>query len=237
MPSLINNKKLTGIMTFNKLLWTIKSKESFNLNKMLILLTTATLAMMLMGCSGSEMASIAESDNFSPQRKNNPFLAYTHAISIETTEQQIEKQYTDTIKTCSEATEYKCIILETELNTSEDAYSHIKLRVSPNAVNKIIQISAKTGDITSRSTNVEDLGKPIIDNKKRRSMLETHRARLVALQKRADNDIDSLIKISSELSKIQAELEKAQGQNALLTERIELDLVNITFNVGRHKSF
>jgi hypothetical protein len=209
----------------------------FRNSTLLHIFLVAIISIALLGCSNNKLASEADGDDYASQKKDNKFLAYTHSVSIETTEQQIQNQYQDTIKACTEATDYRCIILDTSLNTGDYTNGHIKLRVEPKGVRKIIQASTRKGEVTSRSTHVEDLAKPIIDNQKRRSMLETHRARLMELQKRHDNDVESLIKISSELSEIQAELEQAQGENAHLFERIELDLVNINFYVGRHKSF
>jgi len=207
-----------------------------NRNSLHIFMALA-ISIALFGCSSNKVASEAGADDFATQKKDNKFLAYTHSVSIETNEQLIQQQYKDTIKTCTEAHDFRCIILDTSLNTGDYTNGHIKLRVEPKGVKKIIQASTSKGEVTNRSTHVEDLAKPIIDNQKRRSMLETQRASLLELQKRSDNNIESLIKISSELSKIQAELEQAQGENAHLLERIELDLVDINFYVGRHKSF
>lgn len=197
--------------------------------KLLQIFIILVISLALNACRKNEVMNDSDGDNYASQRKNNKFLAYTHSLTVETTEQQIEKQYKATIKACTEATEYKCIILDTSLDTGEYTSGHIKLRVEPNGVNDIIKASAKQGEIRKKSTHVEDLEKPIIDNNKRSSMLETHRDRLIELQKRPDNDIDSLIKISSELAKIQSELEQALDETAHLQERVKLDLVKIYF--------
>jgi predicted PurR-regulated permease PerM len=68
-------------------------------------------------------------------------------------------------------------------------------------------------------------------------MLESHRDRLLLLQEKASDDIESLIKVSSELSEVQSELEKAMGQNAYLSQRVNMDIVNIQFQVKLSRSF
>ncbi|HPF59012.1 MAG TPA: DUF4349 domain-containing protein [Candidatus Competibacteraceae bacterium] len=196
------------------------------------------ISVILAGCSQkTEVMSNPEGDNYASQRKNNKFLAYTHSISIEIAENLIQKKYNDTINACTEATDFKCIIIHTELSAGDYTKGTIQLRVEPKGVNKIIQISTNGGEVTNKSTYVEDLAKPVKDNQKRRIMLETHRDQLIDLQRRPDNDIDSLVKISTELAKIQAELEQAEGENAHLIEKTELDMVNIFFRVEQYESF
>ncbi len=207
-------------------------------NKTLFYVFLIIITIILIGCNKkSEIINNSEGDNYASQRKNNKFLAYSHSISIETTETLIQKQYNDTINACTEATDFKCVILDSKLNIGEYTDGHVKLRVEPKGVNKIIQIATVEGEVSSKSTHVEDLAKPVKDNQKRRLMLETHRDRLIELQKRSDNDIESLITISTELAKIQSELEQAEGDNAHLIERTELDILDIFFQVEYYKSF
>jgi len=68
-------------------------------------------------------------------------------------------------------------------------------------------------------------------------MLQAYRSKLIELENKAANDIDALIKITSELSKVQSELEQAMGNNAHLLQRTNLDIVNIGFVVNKNRSF
>ena len=51
------------------------------------------------------------------------------------------------------------------------------------------------------------------------------------------NTIESLIKVSSELSKVQTEIELANGERAFLNQRVSMDIVNLNFQVEYHRSF
>jgi hypothetical protein len=81
------------------------------------------------------------------------------------------------------------------------------------------------------------LAKPIVDNKQRLDMLEGYRNRLLVLQEKATNDIESLIKVSSELSKVESEIESARGKKDFLHQRVSMDIVNFDFQVGYFRSF
>lgn len=184
-----------------------------------------------------EMSPKTAAVNFSHQRKENSFLAYEHSVTVKTSGDQLEQQYNNTIKACTKITESPCIILDTRLETGKRKYAQIRLRVDPNRLSDMIQTATGNGRLASKSTHVEDLARPIQDNAKRLSMLKMHRKQLLKLQKRTDNNVDSLIKISSELAKIQADLEQSKGQNSYLMKRIKLDLVRFYFEVEHQNSF
>jgi hypothetical protein len=57
------------------------------------------------------------------------------------------------------------------------------------------------------------------------------------LQEKAADDVESLIKVSSELSKVQSEIELLKGEKAFLHQRISMDVLNLDFQVDYHRSF
>ena len=59
----------------------------------------------------------------------------------------------------------------------------------------------------------------------------------MALQEKATDDIESLIKVSSELSKVNSEIEAATGEKDFLHQRVSMDVVNFHFQVEYYRSF
>ncbi|WP_310732098.1 DUF4349 domain-containing protein [Roseateles sp. YR242] len=90
---------------------------------------------------------------------------------------------------------------------------------------------------TSRSTQAEDLAGPIREGEKKLAMLTAYRAELEALRKRPGNDVDALIKVTHELAAVQSELEEANGKQAQRVQRVETEILNISIQSDRSKSF
>ncbi|SEK20603.1 protein of unknown function [Roseateles sp. YR242] len=68
-------------------------------------------------------------------------------------------------------------------------------------------------------------------------MLTAYRAELEALRKRPGNDVDALIKVTHELAAVQSELEEANGKQAQRVQRVETEILNISIQSDRSKSF
>lgn len=183
------------------------------------------------------MASEPVGMKLSHQRGGRKSLAYEHMITVKVSEALLEQQYRQTIKKCAEYAIYHCTVLGTRLETGERKVAQIRLRISPQGLEKMIRTALSGGRLGKRSTRVSDLAKPIKDNGKRRLMLKRHRDQLLKLQKRSDHTVESLIKLSAELSRVQSDLEHTEGQYTHLMKRIQLDLVQIYFEVEHQNSF
>ena len=68
-------------------------------------------------------------------------------------------------------------------------------------------------------------------------MLTTYRKQLLELQRKAASNIDAAIKVASELSTVQSNLEQATGQAAYQTKRTTTDIVTVHFSVTESKAF
>ena len=165
------------------------------------------------------------------------YLSYEHFITIDVKEEILSNSYENTINECLNDREYNSTILDSRISRGDYPSAFIRLRIKPEGVKAILLFVSRMGKVVQESTHVEDLAKPILDNKQRLKMLETHRDKLLLLQEKASDDIEALIKIASELSEIQSELEKAMGQNEYLSQRVNLDIVNIQFQVKMSRSF
>jgi hypothetical protein len=68
-------------------------------------------------------------------------------------------------------------------------------------------------------------------------MLTTYRKQLLELQAKAGTNIDAAIKVASELSTVQNNLEQATGQAAYQAKRTTTDIVTIHFSVTERRAF
>jgi len=128
-------------------------------------------------------------------------------------------------------------VLNSEINHGDYNRASIRMRVKPEGVDALANLAAGSGYVIRRSTNVEDLAKTIADIDKRIAILTTTRDRLLELEERGANDIESLIKITTELTKVQAELEQAMGQSAYQHQRVDMDILYIQLVVEAGRAF
>jgi len=171
------------------------------------------------------------------KRQGVKYLAYEHSITVDVKEENLSHAYETTIAKCLNDTKNNCTILDSKISRGKYPSAYIRIRIKPEGVKGILAFASNKGRVIQESTHVEDLAKPILDNKQRLKMLESHRDRLLMLQEKASDDIESLIKVSSELSEVHSKLEKALGQNAYLSQRVNMDIVNIRFQVKLSRSF
>jgi uncharacterized protein YeeX (DUF496 family) len=171
------------------------------------------------------------------QRERNPYLAYEHRVSIEVDEQRLQPSFEHTLRTCSEDAAHACEIHHSSLSTGDYPSAEIRVRIKRDGVAGFIQAAAENNRITRQSVSAEDLAAPIRDNEKRLKMLEDYQRRLVDLESRAAKDVDSLIKIASEVAKTQSDLEAVKGEQEFLMKRVRLDMVSIHFHTDDADSF
>jgi len=177
-----------------------------------------------------------ESDELVDQEaveEKNKFLAYKHDISITLEKSKLAKVFKSVIDTCTADTEHNCIIMESQLTGGDYAYGIVRLRVSPKGVPKYRKLAADEGDVASETTEAEDLTDAVVDTEKRLEMLASYQAKLKELEKNPNIDIESLIKIASEIAEVQTQIEFSKGQKAKLYQRVTMDVLTISLNTPR----
>lgn len=107
------------------------------------------------------------------------------------------------------------------------------MRAEAKAIEPLIGIAGKGGDVESRSTSAEDLSVMIRDNTLLRERLRKQHARLLEFQDRRDLKVDDVIALSEQLSKVEAELEAADRDAANHKRRIETQLLTLKFSPVR----
>ena len=173
----------------------------------------------------------------SEQRKRTEYLAYEHRITIDLPKDNIEKIFDEIISFCVGDLTNKCTILHSSFNTGNYSSSNIQARVLPNGVGPLLSLASKKGNISNKSTDVEDLQDAIVNGEKRLEMLFQYQSRLIELEEKSNSDIESLIKIAHELSQVQSDIEYAEGEKAKLFQRTQMDIVHISLHARSYISF
>jgi hypothetical protein len=165
------------------------------------------------------------------------YLAYEHSLQIETDSNKITAIYEKALAACNAVAGGSCTVLESQINSGDDAYASLKFRAKPDSIKKIIAALSQEAEIVRQSTTAEDLEAPISDAAKKLAMLKDYRAKLEALSGRASKDIDALIKVSSELARVQSDIEELEGRRARLMQRVETEILKVSIQSPHKRSF
>ena len=165
------------------------------------------------------------------------YLAFVHSMSVETQEDGVKALFEKVIDSCTNDKEFGCTLLDSRLVTGRYPMGNIKVRIKQDGLKNLIGVVSAGGTVLEKTTNVEDLAFPIVESNKRIDMLQQYQKRLFELERRPNNDVDSLIKLSKELASTQSELELASGENARLLERVNMDVLQIFISTDANHSF
>ncbi len=172
-----------------------------------------------------------------PKEARTSTLALEHSLSLDVEEGQLSTVFEQGLAACKGAVAESCVVLESRIHSGRTSSGSLKFRAQAAGIKKIITALSKQAKVSSQSTTAEDLAAPIADGAKRLAMLKDYRAQLEVLRGRANNDVDSLIKLSHELAQVQSELEAAEGTQARLKQRVETEILNVTLETGTKSVF
>ncbi|WP_417070040.1 DUF4349 domain-containing protein [Niveibacterium terrae] len=199
-----------------------------------LLLVTLLTALLVAGCAKKDEApGVPLSGQGGPASRQ---LAYTHSLSLDVAEDRIVPVFNDAQAKCREMGE-GCEILESRLESGHSPSATLKFRVIPAGIPKLVAALGLQGEIAAQTTQAEDLAAPIADAARKQAMLETYRARLEALQARAERDVDALIKLNRELAQVQSDLETIAGERARLAKRVTREILTIAIAPRQNRSF
>ncbi len=178
----------------------------------------------------------------SASEKNSVKLAYSHDVALEMPSSSIAPRFMRARDLCISNAQIGCIVLNASLNMGDSAANilpgaSLTVRLPHNSVAPFEQSllvplpDEKPGDAILRSqvTTADDLTRAIADLEQRQAQLTDYRDRLRALTSRADAKVEDLIKIESELSTVQSELESIAAQKKRLDERVATESVAVDF--------
>lgn len=164
-------------------------------------------------------------------------LAYEHEVVIDAAPDRLAAVHAAGVAACRTATPAGCTLLASRVDSGPRAAAHLKFRARPDVIPTLLQALGRDAALASQSTRAEDLSGPIADSARQLAMLEDYRNRLEALRARAGGDIDALIKVNRELAEVQASIETAQGERAVLTRRVATELLEVDIRTDRRQSF
>jgi len=183
----------------------------------------------------SRAAASATSD--APADKRGQFLAYEHSAQIETDEQKVAALHEAARNACQQDVQNQCVVLQSSVSTGRMASASLRVRAKPAGISQLIALLGKQGEIINQSTNAEDLARPLEDSAKRLAMLTDYRTRLEDLRGRASSSVEALIKVNKELAEVQAQIEAMTGERARLVQRVETELLNLSFSATQSTTF
>lgn len=205
-----------------------------------VLLAATLLLLTCSGCSrggyAARVMTPATAQKLGTTSESNT-LSREHTVVIDLSETALEAGFRKVVDRCMADSDHHCTILQSDLSSGQWPAGLIKLRIDPAAVEDLVGFASGLGRLESRSTAVEDLAEAIQDTQARIEMLTTYRKQLLELRAKATTNIEAAIKIASELSTVQGNLERATGEAAFQTRRVTTDVVTLRFDVTEQRAF
>ena len=195
------------------------------------------ICLYLVGCTKSSNEQYSNVSNLSVMRQTGGTFAYEHSLSVSVPNNDISNSVQAVIELCKEDRNNECTVLSSNYDVSDYSRGDVKIRIKPAGVNPLIQKASSFGKVTNLSTKVEDLAEVISDYDTRLEMLTTYRQKLQELETNASNDIDAMIKVTKELTQVQADIEKLTGESSYQKRRTQTDIINILFLSDKYSSF
>ncbi|MGO9802134.1 MAG: DUF4349 domain-containing protein [Steroidobacteraceae bacterium] len=154
-------------------------------------------------------------------------LAYEHSVSVQLAPDLIAARMKELQAACARK-DSECTLLDVSLHAERSVPSgSVRLRVAPQAVDPLIEVAAKGGEIVARSTHAEDLAEPVADTERQLAMLTAQRARLDEFARSKELKVEQLIAVSKELASVQTQIDELGTQRANLRRRIDTELLSI----------
>lgn len=170
-------------------------------------------------------------------------FAYSHAIRIEMQRATIRPRFERARDRCLQDTTISCTLVAASINIDENtnypsSYAQLVVllphdKVDPFADSLLQPLngeSAGSAQLRSRSTQAGNVTKQAADVGRRLTQLTDYRDRLTALSRRADAKVDELIKLASELSTAQSNVEQWAAQQRDVSERVAKERLTISLS-------
>lgn len=164
-------------------------------------------------------------------------LSREHNLVLDVSESQLEGRFGQVLDRCRTDAQRHCTIMQSDLSSGAAPAGSIRLRIDPEAVEGFVSFVSGLGKLEHQSTTVEDLADAIQDTQTRMAMLTSYRKQLLDLQSKVRNNVEAAIKLASELSSVQTDLERTSGEAVYQTKRTTTEIVRIEFVVIERKAF
>ncbi len=131
-------------------------------------------------------------------------------------------------KTCeAQAHAQSCSLLS--IAQQQDQGS-IEMRAAPGAIESLSQQAIASGKVLNRTIKAEDVSQALDDNALAMESLTLQHEKFKALLSRTDLAVSDAITLARELSSLEASVQSAARDRALLVRRVETNLLRISFD-------
>ncbi|MGV8959509.1 MAG: DUF4349 domain-containing protein [Stenotrophomonas sp.] len=182
------------------------------------------------GCSkpaSHEAGGAGEDAAEAMQSPEGAFLAYEHSVQLQMPGKDIAPRVKAVSAACQSGKWGDCAVLNISQQAGDTPSASIKVRVAPAGVEPLIALASENGQITTRTTQAEDLAQQVADTKLTQARLKNEHDRLLEYQQRRDIQVADLLTIAGRLSEIEAGLEQANRDGAQQRRRIDTQLLTL----------
>lgn len=169
----------------------------------------------------------------------NGKYAYAHDLWLTVGSRFVKAHFEAAKEACATDATLKCVLIEASVSLNDAGAArpsaHLRARLPHESVArfKSLAVAPAQGErpsdvvVQRSSTQLEELGQPLADTKRRREQLEDYRTRLKIVEARPDSRVEDLIRIAEELSRVQSQIEELDEQHRKLEERAETEIVSV----------
>ncbi len=120
------------------------------------------------------------------------------------------------------------VIRERGNGAHEDWNSFMSVRLPPEGVDSLISWLGTHGDIESKRIEAEDVSKTLFDQELELANLHKTLVRMQALLDRPDLNIEAVLKIEQEMSRVRGRIEAVKGAQRFLKDRVAFATIDFT---------
>lgn len=171
-------------------------------------------------------------------------FSYNHTLALEMARSAISPRYDRARQLCLRDAALNCKLLSASINSGGDdeqssyAYAALTVSMPHDSIARFEQslldpvAGESKGDVTvsSRSTSAENVEQQASDLDKQVAQLTDYRDRLNELLKRPGLSVDDLIKVESELAKVEGDLAPLLSQKRDVGERIQREQLVVSLS-------
>lgn len=103
----------------------------------------------------------------------------------------------------------------------------LEVRIPAAKLPLLVQFLESSGELLSKNIGSEDVSKQLLDQKLALQNLRITMSRLESLMDRGDLDMESVLAIEKELTRVRGEIERIQGEERYLRDRVALARVSV----------
>jgi hypothetical protein len=206
------------------------------------LAASALLAVLVVGACSTKDRAAGASDSAVPAsaeegaavvgatNRKGSFLAYEHDVSIRLPSANIPANMAAVRDACMSERLGTCSVLAEDMTAGEAPFGNLKMRAEPKAVQGLVQLAAKGGEVGQRSTHAEDLADAVKSNELEHQRMLLNHEKLSELLARKDLKLADVIELNERMAQLEAGLQAAEQEAAQQQRRIQTNLLTLHFS-------